>query len=150
MASKPAITDSFPDWARRLTEKYDSQTTALFVITGNVHDLVPIERNGRLEFVPLSVFLNEALFGRRDLVLTYDRGAGLAFANPDMQADFARALQDTIRFTALTYSKGLPRNPDGVLSCWTAISACACRTTHNRADGGFRGNHRARRRHVPA
>src|SRR5919202_5693108 len=108
--------ESLPAWARQLSESYYSGTFALFVIHGNVRDLVPLKRNESIEFFPLHRFLQEALFGQRDLILTYDRGGGLAFAQPDMQADFLRALAGYDSFHGTTYAQGLPRNPDGVLN----------------------------------
>ena len=59
---------------------------------GNVRDIVPLRRDGKTEFPTLHRFLREAMFGRRDLVLTYDRGGGITFAHPDIQADFRSAL----------------------------------------------------------
>jgi SpoVK/Ycf46/Vps4 family AAA+-type ATPase len=108
--------DSLPVWARQLSESYYSGTFALFVIHGNVRDLVPLKRGESTEFFPLHRFLQEALFGQRDLILTYDRGGGLAFAHPDMQADFLRALAGYDSFHGTSYVQGLPRNPDGVLN----------------------------------
>src|SRR5207249_6829582 len=81
-----------PEWAQTLSEKYYSRTLSLFVLHGNVRDLVLLDRGGSTDYVPLHTFLSRALFGRRDLVLTYDRGGGLSFAHPDMQADFRNAL----------------------------------------------------------
>ena len=60
--------------------------------------------------------MREALFGRRDIVLTYDRGGGIAFANTDMQADFRLALSGYDSFHGSSYSQSLPRNPDSVLN----------------------------------
>lgn len=108
--------NNLPDWARQFAEKYYSQTIALFVLTGNVHDLVPLKRGTETEFVPLGTFLNEALFGRRDFILSYDRGYGLSFAKPEMQKDFARAIEGYDAFHGVKFSQGLPRNPDSVLS----------------------------------
>ena len=108
--------EGLPAWARLLSEKYYSRTIAVFVLCGNVRDLVPVKRAGVTEFLPLARFLNEALFGQRDLVLTYDRGGGLTFAHPDMQADFARALVGYDSFHGTNYSAGLPQRPDGVLN----------------------------------
>ena len=88
----------------------------MFVLHGNVRDLVRLPRNGKTEFVSLHEFLREALFGKRDLVLTYDRGGGISFSNTDMQADFRRALAGYDTFHGTSYSQGLPRNPDSVLS----------------------------------
>src|SRR5260221_5185380 len=108
--------DTLPDWARELSEKYYSRTLSVFVIHGNVRDLAPLRDGGRTEFVSLHRFLREALFGRRDLVLTYDRGGGISFAHPDMQADFRNALSGYDSFHGSSYSQSLPRNPDSVLN----------------------------------
>lgn len=107
--------ESLPLWARELSEKYYSRTL-MFVLHGNVRDVVPLKRGDATEFVALQKFLSNALFGKRDLVIFYDRGGGLSFAEPDMQADFRRALSGYDSFHGTTYASGLPRNPDGVLN----------------------------------
>src|SRR5437016_5625335 len=84
--------ENFPSWARQLSESYYSGAFSLFVTHGNVRDLVPVRQGESIELFPLQRFLHEALFGQRDLILSYDRGGGLAFAHPEMQADFQRAL----------------------------------------------------------
>src|SRR4051794_22230814 len=111
-----APTDNLAPWAATFSEKYYSRTIALFVLTGNVHDLVPVRRGATTDFLPLPRFMNEVMFGRRDLVLSYDRGSGVAFATPEMQADFRRALEGYDAFYGAKFSQGLPRNPDGVLN----------------------------------
>lgn len=105
-----------PEWAQSLSEKYYSRTLSMFVLFGSVRDLVPLNRGEPAEYVPLLAFLQQSLFGRRDLVLTYDRGGGLSFAHPDMQADFRNALSGYDSFHQTSYSQSLPRNPDGVLN----------------------------------
>jgi AAA+ superfamily predicted ATPase len=109
-------TDGLPAWARLLSEKYYSRTVAMFVLHGNVHDLMPWKRNGSTQYLPLARFLNEALFGRRDLVLSYDRGGGIQFGSAETQADFQRALSGYDSFHGTKFSQGLPRNPDAVLT----------------------------------
>ncbi len=111
-----AYLEMLPEWARELSEKYYSRTLAMFVLCGNVRDYVPLKRGATTDFLPMLRFLNEGLFGHRDLVLTYDRGGGLTFANPDMQADFRRALEGYDSYHGTDYAHGLPRNPDGVLN----------------------------------
>jgi AAA+ superfamily predicted ATPase len=108
--------EGMPLWAQQLSEKYYSRTIAMFVVYGNVRDLVPLKRNGSTEFQPLAKFFQQGLFSQRDIILTYDRGGGISFANPDMQADFRRALSGYDTFHGTNYSAGLPRNPDGVLN----------------------------------
>jgi AAA+ superfamily predicted ATPase len=108
--------DALPPWARELSEKYYSRSFALFVLYGNVRDLVSLRRQEATDFVSLDEFLSGALFGQRDLVLHYDRG-GLSFGSSESQADFRRALEGYDSFHGTTYSQGgLPRNPDAVLN----------------------------------
>src|SRR5690242_3103368 len=113
--ANPAYLDILPPWARELSEKYYSRSYALFVLYGNVRDLVPIRRNGATDFASLDDFLSQALFGQRDLVLHYDRG-GLSFGSADSQADFKRALEGYDSFHGTNYAQGLPRNPDAILN----------------------------------
>jgi AAA+ superfamily predicted ATPase len=108
--------DGLPAWARQLSEKYYSRTVAMFALHGNVNDLVGWRRGERAQYAPLGKFLNEALFGRRDIVLSYDRGGGIAFATPEVQQDFQRALAGYDAFHGTKFAQGLPRNPDAVLT----------------------------------
>src|SRR5215469_7962821 len=108
--------DALPQWARELSEKYYSRSFALFVLYGNVRDLVPLRTQDSTSFVSLDDFLSRALFGQRDLVLHYDRG-GLSFGTPATQGDFRRALEGYDSFHGTNYSQaGLPRNPDAALN----------------------------------
>jgi AAA+ superfamily predicted ATPase len=109
--------DALPAWARELSEKYYSRSFAVFVLYGNVRDLVPLRTpEDATSFVSLEDFLSRALFGQRDLILHYDRG-GLSFGNSTTQADFRRALEGYDSFHGTNFSQGgLPRNPDAVLN----------------------------------
>src|SRR5260370_40211643 len=83
--------DGLPTWARELSEKYYSRSFSLFVLYGNVRDLVPLRSEETTSFVPLDEFLAGALFGQRDLVLHYDRG-GLYVGSADSPPEFRRYL----------------------------------------------------------
>ncbi len=109
--------DALPPWARELSEKYYSRSFAMFVLYGNVRDLVPLRtQEGASSFASLDDFFSRGLFGQRDLVLHYDRG-GLSFGTPATQADFRRALEGYDSFHGTNFSQGgLPRNPDAVLN----------------------------------
>jgi AAA+ superfamily predicted ATPase len=108
---------SFPQWAREFSEKYRSGAFSMFVLHGNVHDVMPRPRPEGVEFLPLRRFLEAELFAQRDLVLTYDRGTGLHFGTPETQKDFQSALTGYDSFHGTRYAhSGLPRNPDGVLN----------------------------------
>ncbi|HET9166787.1 MAG TPA: AAA family ATPase [Candidatus Angelobacter sp.] len=108
--------DALPPWARELSEKYYSRSYALFVLYGNVRDLIPFRQPSGTDFLSLDQFLSGALFGQRDIVLHYDRG-GLNFGSADSQSDFRRALEGYDSFHGTNFSNGgLPRNPDAVLN----------------------------------
>jgi AAA+ superfamily predicted ATPase len=108
--------DGLPEWARELSEKYYSRSYALFVLYGNVRDLIPFRQPSGTDFLSLDQFLSGALFGQRDIVLHYDRG-GLSFGSADSQSDFRRALEGYDSFHGTNFAQGgLPRNPDAVLN----------------------------------
>ena len=67
----------YPSWARQLAETYFAGTSCFFVLHGNVHDLVPCGNNGNIEFLSLTEFLGEFLFGRWELVLEQNLSKGL-------------------------------------------------------------------------
>jgi len=84
---KPAqphvVPNWFPAWAAELSERYFSGSTSLFVLHGNVQDLVPLSADGS-SYGGLADFLAEQVFGRWDLVLYYDLARGLrVFAGRD-------------------------------------------------------------------
>jgi len=114
-AIRNGFLDGLPGWAKDLSEKYYSRSFSMFVLHGNVRDLVPLVNEGTAEFVPLEQFLTTALFGQRDLVLHYDRG-GLSFGSAESQADFRRALEGYDSFHGTNFAQGLPRNPDAILN----------------------------------
>lgn len=67
----------YPGWARELAELYYSGSVCLFLLHGNVHDLIACERGGDAEFCNLTEFLAEQVFGTWDVVFSYDLGRGL-------------------------------------------------------------------------
>jgi AAA+ superfamily predicted ATPase len=112
-----------PGWARDLSEIYLSGGSSLFVLHGNIHDLVPVPgASGRNEtFLSLEDYLAFQLFGRRDSVIRYDRGSGIAFQSDDpnrmraMRQDFDRSLQAIDLVHGTDFSKNRPKDPRQVL-----------------------------------
>ena len=103
-----------PAWARELAEMYYSGTTCMFVLYGNVHDLVRCEgADGQDNYVSLPDFLATQVFGSWDVVLSYDVGRGL---RPLAGSD-AKRLQGMMQH--VTGAIGLPatwtRDPDKIL-----------------------------------
>src|SRR6476660_6984142 len=86
----------YPGWARELADLYFSGTTCVFVVHGNIHDLVRCPATTPEEedtYTPLSEFLATQVFGAWDLVVHYDLGRGLrpfAGGNPHRQQRMAQ------------------------------------------------------------
>ena len=86
--SEARVPEWFPAWAARLSDLYFSGTTSMFVLHGNVQDLVRTGDDENAGYGTLADFLAGQIFGRWDLILHYDLARGLrAFAGPDGERD---------------------------------------------------------------
>ena len=82
----PELPDWYPDWARKFCDLYFSGNACFFILHGNVHDLIPCHEAGSVQFLNLSSFLGEYLFGRWDIVLQHNLSRGLqALAGRDSE-----------------------------------------------------------------
>ena len=111
---------SAPEWARELAASYVSGSASVFLLHGNVHDLVPIPDTDtdEDEFVSLEHYLATQLFGQRDIVLSYDRGSGIRFLAPGdsvrrqaMQEDFHKTLTAIDLISGTGYANARPKEP---------------------------------------
>ncbi|MCP5069481.1 MAG: ATP-binding protein [bacterium] len=109
----------YPSWAHKLGNRYFSGTTSVFVLHGNVHDLVPAgaiaagEEKDEEAYASLPEFLSTRLFGTWDVVLSYDLGRGL---RPIAGADKDR-LRAMLEFTSVMGEpQTWPRSPEKVLN----------------------------------
>lgn len=107
--------ESYPKWAKELAQKYLSRTVNQFILHGNVHDLVPIDKH-KTEFIRLKTFLAEEFFGARDYVIFYDRSSGIYFRDKETQKDFNQAIAGRDSLLGTEYAKKLPKDPVGVFS----------------------------------
>ncbi|MBV8233099.1 MAG: ATP-binding protein [Planctomycetaceae bacterium] len=104
----------FPDWAREFTDQYFSGTTCLFLLHGNVHDLVRLGGGQDGPFGGLPEFLTTQLFGTWDVVLRYDLSHGL---RPYAGADGERLRKMVATLEARAGEPTTwPRDPDAVLA----------------------------------
>ncbi len=102
-----------PAWAGELADLYFSGTTCLFVLHGNVHDFVPCLRGGENAYCTLSEFRTNQVFGRWDIVLSYDLSSGL---RPQAGGDRER-LRGMLQYLTARWGEPStwPREPDKVL-----------------------------------
>lgn len=108
-----------PAWAQEFARKYFTKTLCTFVLSGNVRDLVPMRdpKTRAVErYVPLRQYLNDELFAARDLVVYYDRAAGIHFEARDHQVDFNRAVSGYDTLMGTDYAQKVPKDPARVLS----------------------------------
>lgn len=113
VAAAPSLPAWYPPWAGELADRYFSGTTCVFVLHGNVHDLIhrPDGKNDR--YCSLVEFLGTSLFGSWDAVLRHDLGHGLRLlAGPDGQR-----LQKMMQYVAahLGQPANWPKNSDEIL-----------------------------------
>jgi len=115
-----------PAWAERIGDAYLSGTSCLFLVHGNVRDVVllgPPDASGAAastaQWGTLPEFLSRELFGRWDIVLAYDIGKGLRpLAGPD-----PTRLRTMVQW--LTERLGVaatwPRDPDAAIAAVDAL-----------------------------
>lgn len=105
----------YPAWARELGDQYFSGTTSLFILHGNVHDLVRCCEGDDKDdgYCSLTEFLATQIFGKWDLVLGYDLSQGL---RPQAGRN-AKRLQTMQQYLTARWGEppSWPREPDTVL-----------------------------------
>ncbi len=103
----------YPPWARELADLYFSGTTCMFVLHGNVHDLIHCPADHSERYCNLTEFLAEQVFGNWDIVLGYDLSRGLrALAGGN-----AKRLQVMMQHVTARFGEPAtwPREPDKML-----------------------------------
>ncbi len=103
----------YPGWARELADAYFSRTTCVFVLHGNVHDLIRAPVGGQDSYVSLPEFLSTQVFGSWDLVLGHDLSRGLRL----MAGSDAGRLRAMAQYLTSRWGEpaSWPRDPEKVL-----------------------------------
>lgn len=113
-AAPVGLPEWYPAWARTLAELYFSGTTCVFVIHGNVHDLIRCPGpDGTDTYCNLSEFLATQVFGFWDVVVQYDLARGLRASSPGN----SKRQQEMVQHLAsrLGDPTAWPRDADNVL-----------------------------------
>ncbi|MBN1551745.1 ATP-binding protein [bacterium] len=92
-------------WAETMREIFRAETISQFILTGNIHDLVPFNGNDGNVFMPLKTYLADVVFSSFDVVIFYDRGKGLRVAKGE--SNFELFLQHIHLSSHSKFSKGL-------------------------------------------
>lgn len=120
-----------PEWAHEIKRKYLSQNVSQFVVHGNVNDYVAIKENEQPRYLALKQFLESEMFRYKDIVVYYDRAAGITFRDDrtlggkgEMRQDFVSTLRMFDELTGNEFSK-LSREPvKAFLSLDTFFNLC--------------------------
>ncbi|MEM9933189.1 MAG: AAA family ATPase [Bacteroidota bacterium] len=113
---KKSVTE-VPQWAHEIKRKYLSQNVSQFVVHGNINDYVRVSRDGEAHYVRLREFYDQEMFKHRDIVVFYDRAAGIRFKDDRifggeglMRQDFVSTLKMFDELTGNNFSD-LSREP---------------------------------------
>ncbi|MCY2988600.1 MAG: ATP-binding protein [Planctomycetota bacterium] len=103
----------YPAWARELAEAYFSRTTCVFVLHGNVHDLIQAPVGDQASYSSLPEFLSTQVFGKWDLVIGHDLSRGLRL----LAGNNAERLRSMVQYLTARWGEPAtwPREPDKVL-----------------------------------
>jgi AAA+ superfamily predicted ATPase len=81
--------EGYPPWVEEFSRLHATRTIAQFVLHGNIVDYVPHQpAGGPRQYFKLKEYLLQVLFRDYDIVMTYDRAAGLGFRDKAMEEDF--------------------------------------------------------------
>lgn len=77
-----------PAWAQLIADTYRGGASQTFILHGNVHDIIRVDKSGEISYNMLPEFLASQLFGQWDSVLYYDqvRGPRALASMPDRLA----------------------------------------------------------------
>ncbi|MGE3181105.1 MAG: ATP-binding protein [Phycisphaerae bacterium] len=111
--------ESYPLWAQSLADRYLSGTTSVFILHGNVHDMVCVGHEATSSFLSLQEFLATEMFGDWEVVVQYDLGRG---ARPKAGNDSKR-LQEMVQYLTSRFGDiaRWPREPDQMLLRFEAL-----------------------------
>ena len=84
---------NWPDWVREFAVKYGSKTANLYVVHGNIRDLLPKEtEEGEFSFAEIHQYIAEKIFGNQDIIAYYDRSNGVSFCTDAMAGEYETVL----------------------------------------------------------
>lgn len=104
----------YPAWAKELADAYFSGTTSVFLLHGNVHDLIETrDAAGKTVYCNISEFLATQLFGKWDVVISHDLSRGLR-PQAGANADRLRAMMQYLS-SRWGDPTGWPAEPEAIL-----------------------------------
>ena len=113
--SAPGLFDGYPAWARTLAHGIRARLANTFLLHGNTHDVVAVPKAGAAaklsDFVPLTSFLGEWIFGQREVVIEYQRANGAVFHTRESHKYFTDAVEVVDSVHGTDFARSIPREP---------------------------------------
>ncbi len=108
--------ERYPLWAQTLAHGIRARLGNTFLLHGNTHDLVPAPHppetpRSIADFVPLTSFLAEWVFGQRQVVIEYQRANGAIFHTRESHTHFSEAVSVVDAMHGTELARSLPRDP---------------------------------------
>ena len=99
--SKPKL--QVPEWAKEIKRKYLSQNISQFIIHGNINDYVRVVEGNKARYLRVRDFVSQEVFKNRDMVVYYDRSAGIRFKDDTRfggESKMRREFMETLKLLA--------------------------------------------------
>lgn len=114
-------------FAEQIRSRYQAGDASVFLLTGNIRDLYPIEKEGKLTWVGLADYVEELLSRTRDVVVQYDVARGFTFRDKHSKALFNTILNSS---RALRGAEPLSVPPRQASEAVTVIGELITTSTH--------------------
>ncbi len=106
----------YPRWAQTLAHGIRARLGNTFLLHGNTLDLLPApkaqdEPRTIADFLPLTRFLGEWVFGQRDVVIEYQRANGAIFHTRESHKHFMDTVETVDAVHGTSFATTLPREP---------------------------------------
>ncbi|MDR2597637.1 MAG: AAA family ATPase, partial [Treponema sp.] len=102
-----------PVWAQELASKYGSKTANLYILYGNIRDLLPHrKKEDEFTFTRVQEYVSEVLFGRRDIIAYYDCSSGVTFCEPEMERDYLATVSKLCTNSDIDKSEFVSSDPE--------------------------------------
>ncbi len=104
-----------PKWAQELKDRYLSGEASMFMVHGNVRDLMAWDDGEQLRYVGIRTFLERFLGRSKEIVIYYNCSEGFEFPDRAHKARFLRAVNARRVLDGEDELFGLPRAPSEAL-----------------------------------
>ena len=101
-----------PVWAKEFALKYGSNTSAMYILHGNIRDFLSQRTSATdFKFTTIQNYIADILFGFQGVIINFDRSSGITFYDNDQKSEYIHHTKFVLH--ELGYSENLlfTRNP---------------------------------------